>query len=139
MFCLPVISLSDTNIGYIHSFVVCFVIQTVFFFFFTCPGLSPKHNPCRAAPTFFNNHLILPVKTPTPCFYLRKGRGKSATQPHPSLECYSTTHQSFPVCGRFTPLTTTQRLEISGVAPLSSHCTVLEAFRAVGLTKLEMS
>ena len=52
----------------IYSFVAYFLRQTGLKK--KSPGLSPKHIFCRAAPTFFNNHFFLPVKTPTPSLTL---------------------------------------------------------------------
>ena len=57
--------------------------------------------------------------------------GGSATQLHPRVECYSTTHESFPVCDRFTSFTNVQTLYISEELtrlPISL-CNVLEVFR----------
>lgn len=83
------------------------------------PGLGPKHIFSEQLPTFFNNHFILPVKTPTPSlkmFLSKEGNRDICHILHPSVECYSTTHQSFPVCDRFTAFTIGQTLRISKIA-----------------------
>lgn len=61
----------------------------------SCLGKVPNIFSAEQLPTSFNNHFILPVKTPTPSlkmFLCKEGKRVSATQLHPGVECYSTTH-----------------------------------------------
>lgn len=79
---------------YTHSFYIFESRQ----FFFKSPGLSPTHTFCRTTPPpsliitlFFLSKLPLAVLY---CSCPREGRGRFATQLHPDVECYSTTHSS---------------------------------------------
>lgn len=90
--CLPFISLNCT----LYTLICSIFLNPDNFF--KSPGLSPTHTFCRTTPPpsliitlFFLSKLPLAVLY---CFCPREGRGRFATQLHPDVECYSTTHSS---------------------------------------------